>query len=65
MTLKEYLKKNGIHPVEFAVKCRLSPATVYAYLNGSSKPHQKTAEKIEILTNYQVTVKELRGWDDR
>ncbi len=64
MQLKEYLEKYRIHPVEFAVRCRISPASVYLYLKGR-KPNQKTAEAIEDQSDGLVTVMELRGKDKR
>lgn len=64
MKLKEYFDKYKINPVEFAVRCRLSPASIYLYLKGR-QPHQKTAEIIEKESDGLVSVKELRGTDDR
>jgi len=62
--LKEYLTKYRINPVEFAVRCKVSPASVYLYLKGR-KPHQKIAEMIERQSDGLVTVFELRGKDKR
>lgn len=64
MRLKEYLSKYRINPVEFAVRCQVSPASIYLYLKGR-KPHQKIAEKIENQSDGLVTVLELRGKDKR
>jgi len=65
MKLKTYLEKYDIKPIEFAVECGISIAAVYFYMNGKKRPHQKTAERIEYVTRGQVTVKDLRGKDDR
>jgi len=64
MQLKNYLEKYRIHPVEFAVRCGISPASIYFYLKGR-KPNQKTAEVIEEQSDGLVTVMELRGKDKR
>lgn len=64
MKLNEYLSKYRINPVEFAVRCKVSPASVYLYLKGR-KPHQKIAERIEQESDGLVTVSELRGKDKR
>lgn len=64
MKLEEYLSKYRINPVEFAVRCKVSPASIYLYLKGR-KPHQKTAEAIERQSDGLVTVLELRGEDNR
>jgi predicted transcriptional regulator len=64
MKLKEYLEKNRIEPVIFAVKCGISVTSLYRYLRGS-RPHLRTAAKIERMTQKNVTVEELRGVDDR
>lgn len=65
MLLKEYITKYRIDPVRFAVDCEVSPASMYNYLNGSRKPHQSAAERIEKNSDKLVSVIELRGKDDR
>ncbi len=64
MKLKDYFTKYRIHPVEFAVRCKISPASVYLYLRGR-KPNQKTAEAIEKESDGLVSVLELREKDKR
>lgn len=64
MKLKDFLEKYRIHPVEFAVRCGISPASVYLYLKGR-KPNQRTAEIIEKESDGVVSVLELRGKDKR
>ncbi len=64
MELKDYFTKYRIHPVEFAVRCRISPASVYLYLRGR-KPNQRTAQAIEKESDGLVSVLELRGKDKR
>lgn len=64
MKLKDYFEKYKIDPVEFAVKCKISPASIYLYLRGR-RPHQSLAEAIEKESDGLVTVMELRGKDDR
>lgn len=65
MKLREFLDHYRIHPLEFALRCEISPASIYAYLSGRTIPRQKIAEKIESVTQGHVTVKELRGEDER
>ena len=64
MKLKDFLEKYRIHPVEFAVRCKISPASIYLYLKGR-KPHQRTAERIEKASDGVVSVMELRDEDQR
>lgn len=65
MLLTEYIKKYKINPVKFAVDCECSPATIYNALRGGKKMYQSIAERIEKMSDNLVTVKELRGEDDR
>lgn len=64
MKLKEFLTKYRIHPVEFAVRCKISPASIYLYLKGQ-KPNQRTAEAIERESDGLVSVMEMRDKDKR
>lgn len=65
MTLEEFISTFRIHPQELAFRCEISLASVHNYLSGKSTPSQRIAERIELETNSRVTVKELRGKDDR
>jgi predicted transcriptional regulator len=65
MLLKQYIEKYKIDPVKFALDCNIRPSSIYSYLNGKRKPLQKKAEMIEKMSDGLVTVKELRGKDDR
>ncbi len=64
MSLKEYLEKYNIHPVEMAVKCRVSPSSMYSYLNGS-RPTKNIAIRIMQETKAEVKMEDLRGKDDK
>jgi predicted transcriptional regulator len=64
MKLRDFLEKYRIHPVEFAVRCGISPASIYLYLKGR-KPNQRTAELIEKESDGVISVLELRGKDKR
>lgn len=64
MELKEYLDKYRISPVEFAVRIKMSPATVYQILSKRAVPHKKTAIKIQKETDGLVTLQDLRGKDE-
>jgi DNA-binding transcriptional regulator YdaS (Cro superfamily) len=65
MTLKEYLTKYRIPVPEFAHRSRINPSSVWHYFAGRRKPNQRTAERIERASDGLVSVKELRGKDDR
>jgi predicted transcriptional regulator len=65
MKLKEYVQYFKIQPIRMAYECNMASASIYAYIEGKRKPHQKNAEKIEKNTKGLVTVMELRGQDDR
>ena len=63
MTFKEYLNKYRITVEEFAVRSKLSSASIWHYFSGRRRPTQKTAERIEKMSDGLVTVMELRGKD--
>jgi DNA-binding transcriptional regulator YdaS (Cro superfamily) len=65
MTLKEYLKQFKVPITKFAFHCGLSVSSLTHYMNGNRKPRQGKAEAIEKESGGRVTVKELRGTDDR
>ena len=65
MHLKEYLSKYRISVEEFAVRSTLSASSLWHYFSGRRRPTQKTAERIEKISDGLVTVKELRGSDAR
>ena len=75
MKLDHYFLMYNIDIEDFAInKCRyvkngrerhISIPSIYLYLRGKARPYQWTAEIIEKATNGLVTVKELRGKDDR
>lgn len=65
MDLKFYLSKYRIPPTEFAARCGVCVASIHNYIAKSRIPRQKIAEKIEKISDGLVTVKELRGKDDR
>lgn len=60
MNLKEYFLKKRIDPDEFAVAANVSASTIYRQLRGVGRMSMKTARKIELTTNGEVTVEELR-----
>lgn len=60
MNLKQYFDKFRVDPLVFALKCKISVASVYRYKKGE-RPHLKTAVRIEKATNKAVTVTELMG----
>ena len=57
------MEEFNFQPIEVALKCGISIATIYNCLNGK-RPRAKTAERIEAGTNRKVTIKELRGQDE-
>lgn len=58
MKLKEYLEKERIDPVLFAVTGGISVTSIYRYMRGG-RPHRKTACKIEQMTQGKVSVEDL------
>jgi DNA-binding transcriptional regulator YdaS (Cro superfamily) len=55
MSLTEHLRRNEIRPSDFAKLIGRHPATVYRWLDGSTRPRWDEIEKIDNLTNGQVT----------
>jgi len=60
MTLREYLDKNAISPLEFSRLVNISNTAIYKYLKGR-KPQRRLAFQIEKATNGQVSAKQLLG----
>lgn len=58
MNLKEYIYKENIDPVHFAVKCGLCVTTIYNILRKNICTHQ-TAKLLEIHTDGKVTSADL------
>ena len=65
MTLKEYMTKYRMDVLKFAYECGVPYSSMWSYISGKHKPRQRVAERIEITSDKLVTVKELRGKDDR
>jgi len=63
MNLKEYLTKNKINPVEFAVKSGMSVTSIYRYLRGE-RASMKKAQQIKQFTEGQVSLESLRMGND-
>lgn len=60
MNLKQYFETYRVDPLEFALRCKISVASVYRYKKGE-RPHLKTAMRIERATKHMVSVAELMG----
>jgi len=65
MKLKEYLDLSDFSPKEIAAQWKIPYCTLLAYARGDHFPGQKRAEEIERMTKRQITVRELRGKDER
>ena len=65
MKLKEYIQKYNLDVTQFAARCNVAYSSMYEYIRERIKPRQKVAERIEKNSDNLVTVKELRGEDDR
>ncbi len=65
MKLREYLNAYKIKVAELVKRTGIGYSTIYTYLSGNKKPGQENAEILERETGGRVTVKELRGKDDR
>lgn len=59
MNLKDYLKKKGLKQYFVAAQLGITPAHFHRILNGIGCPSLEIAVKIELLTNGEVTPKEL------
>lgn len=58
MNLKQYIEKNRLDPVAFAVQVGISVSTIYRYMRGGAS-HRNTAYRIEKATQGLVTVEEM------
>jgi transcriptional regulator with XRE-family HTH domain len=65
MTLKEFVNKYKMTGKKFCAGSGISFPTYWSLMKGSHRPSQRTSEKIEQFTQGLITVKELRGCDDR
>lgn len=66
MDLKHYIVQYRRMSVEeFAIKLGVSSSTLWQYFSGVRRPTHKRAEKIQKLTDGLVTVKDLRGEDQK
>jgi len=65
MHLKEFITKYKLTYAKFCRDCGISQGTLWNCLHGVHKPTQRIAEVIEDYTQKMVTVKDLRGRDDR
>lgn len=65
MTLKEYLQQTGLNIAYLSLTSGLGYSTLYGYVAGTARPHQRNAERLEKVTGGKVTVMDLRGKDDR
>ena len=59
MQLQEYLDKNGLRPIDFASRAKMSIDAIYRYLKGAI-PMPLYQEQIERITNGQVTKKDWK-----
>lgn len=59
MNLRDYLKKKGLKQYFIASQLGISRAHFHRLLNGTGMPSLEIAVKIELLTNGEVTPKEL------
>lgn len=57
--LKRYLKKNKVRYSVWAIKNKLSPATVYRFLNGKGDITIKNALLIQKATKGEVTLQDI------
>ncbi len=65
MKLKEYLAKYRISVEEFSCRVDISATSIWQYFNGTRRPTQKNAERIEKESDGLVTVMDMRGEDKR
>lgn len=65
MLLKDYLEKYKIDRTKFSADCGIPYSTLMYYASKKGVPTQKRAELIEKFSDGAVTVKDMRGLDDR
>lgn len=65
MKFKDFVEKYKMTEKRFCAGTGLCHTTYWSQLAEKNRPSQRTAEKIEKFTKNLVTVKELRGCDDR
>lgn len=58
MILKEWLEKNEMTVYRFCKNIKCSPSIIYHYFSGRNRLSPKTAEKVEKLTNGEVSLLE-------
>lgn len=61
MQLLDYLIKYDISNKDFAEHVKLTPGTISHYINQKRIPSPKIAQRIQYVTNNEVTIKDLRG----
>lgn len=59
MKLKDYLRRNKIHAVEFALSCGISISSLYSYLRGETTPRIEAAMKISRETKGKVSIEDM------
>lgn len=60
MQLKEYLDSNDLSVQDFSAITGISESNIYKYLNRTAVPSYSTARLIEILTEGEIALKDLR-----
>jgi len=55
MNLKKWFDKSGVKKRFFAKEVGVSYTTLFNWINGNTYPHKKQFEKIEKITNNEVT----------
>jgi DNA-binding XRE family transcriptional regulator len=61
MTIPEYLKKHKLSQGQFARKIGVYRQSVSQWLDKRNYPNRKTAQKIERLTDAEVTIQDIYG----
>lgn len=65
MKFKEFIQKYKLTCAKVCMAAQISPSTFWNLMRETTRPYQTTAESIEKFTKGIVTVRELRGCDDR
>lgn len=55
MILKDWLRKEGLLPYQFARQAGFAPATIYKSISGDQRLSARLAVKVEALTSGQVS----------
>lgn len=57
--LEEYMKENGLMPVDLAMAIGVYPQTIYYWLNGKRRPSEENAKKLAAWSAGKLKAEDL------